>query len=76
MRRPNPNNGGRPKVAVKLSSKRVVRHIDGESRRRLGISGSEMLRKYHRGKLKDVGEVADLIVWSNILPEDDPIFED
>ncbi len=68
-------NGQRPEVSVKLSREQVLDHIDSEARNRLGMSARVMLRKYRRGKLEDVGRVADLIVWSDALPEDDPIFE-
>jgi hypothetical protein len=67
---------GRGEVIVKLSRDHVVRHLDSETRRRLGISARTMLARYRRGTLKDVGRVADLIVWSDALPQDDPIFGD
>jgi hypothetical protein len=71
----NCRNGRRPKLVAKMRRSQVLSHIDTESRKRLGISGAAMMRQYRRGKLRDVGRVADLIVWSDILPEDDPIFE-
>lgn len=30
--------------------------------------------RYRRGQLKDIGKVADLIVWSDALADNDPIF--
>ena len=66
---------GCARTVVKLSPARVRRYLDRECMRRLGISAGCMLRKYRRGTLKDAGRVADLIVWSDALPKDDPIFE-
>jgi len=75
MRRINSSNSRRPKVSITMPRSRVVRHIDSEARKRLGMSAREMLRQYRSGKLRDVGRVADLIVWSDALADDDPIFE-
>jgi hypothetical protein len=75
MRRVLNKNGRAPEVSVKLSRDRVLSHIDSEARKRLGMSARVMLRKYRRGQLRDVGRVADLIVWSDALPDNNPIFE-
>jgi hypothetical protein len=73
MRRAQTRNGR--EVVVTVSPASVRRHLEKEARRRLGLSAREMIVRYRRGKLKDVGRVADLIVWSDALPENDPIFE-
>ncbi len=74
MRRTYNSSDGRCSATVTLSRDRVISHIDSEARKRLRMSARTMLRKYRRGQLKDVGRVADLIVWSDALSDDDPIF--
>jgi hypothetical protein len=70
----NGRNGRGCMVIRKVPRARVLSYLDSESRRRLGISAHAMLRQYRHGRLKDIGRVADLIVWSDALPQNDPIF--
>lgn len=41
--------------------------VDSEARRRLGISGADMLDLYTQGELDDPGRVADLIALADLL---------
>lgn len=54
---------------AELTPEYIRELLDSESRRRLGISGDEMLGRYERGELDDPGRVADLIVLSDLLCE-------
>ena len=59
---------------LKLSRAEILSCIDTAARRRLGMSGHEMLSAYRAGRLKDLGSVADVIVLANLLADDDPVF--
>lgn len=65
----NGNNG-----IEKVSRQHVIDLLETRSRKRLGISAKQMLKKYRTGKLESVGEVADLLVIADMLPPNDPIF--
>jgi len=52
-----------------LDAEYIRREIDGEARRRLGISGDEMLSRFERGELDDPGRVADLLALADLLRE-------
>jgi molecular chaperone DnaK (HSP70) len=54
---------------TELTAEYIRDLVDAESRRRLGISGEEMLGRYERGELEDAGRVADLIVLAGLLRE-------
>lgn len=54
---------------VELTPEYIRELVDSESRRRLGMSGDDMLRRYSRGELDDPGRVADLIVLVDLLGE-------
>jgi hypothetical protein len=54
---------------VELSPEEILSIIDRGAQRRLGISGTEMLTRFHRGQLKDLGEVADLLVLAALLED-------
>ena len=47
----------------------IRREIDTEARRRLGISGDELLARFERGELDDPGRVADLLALADLLRE-------
>jgi hypothetical protein len=63
----------RPSV-LKLSREEILDRIDCVARQRLGMSGTEMIRAYRAGRLRDPGAVADVLVLANLLAEDDPVF--
>ncbi|HCG00886.1 MAG TPA: hypothetical protein DEV93_10135 [Chloroflexi bacterium] len=47
-----------------------IRHeIDIEARRRLGISGDELLARFESGELDDPGRVGDLLALADLLRE-------
>jgi hypothetical protein len=52
-----------------LDAEYIRREIDGEARRRLGISGDELLSRFERGELDDPGRVADLLALADLLRE-------
>lgn len=52
----------------------IVAYIDGQARKRLKATARDMLRAWREGRLDVAGEVADLLVLADMLPEDDPIF--
>jgi len=52
----------------------IVGELEREAHRRLGISAEQLFREYRNGQLQDIGAVADLIVISDLLGRDDPIF--
>jgi len=54
---------------VELSRQEILALIDEGARQRLGISGEELLDLYRRGKLRDLGEVADLLVLATLLED-------
>lgn len=54
---------------VELSREEILSLIDRGAQRRLGISGSTLLERFHRGQLQDLGEVADLLVLAALLED-------
>ena len=54
---------------VELSRQEILALINEGARQRLGISGDELLEVYRRGKLRDLGEVADLLVLATLLED-------
>lgn len=54
---------------VELSRKEILTLIDEGARQRLGISGETLLERYRRGQLRDLGEVADLLVLATLLED-------
>ena len=54
---------------VELSREEILGLIDEGARHRLGIPGEELLELYHRGQLRDLGEVADLLVLATLLED-------
>ena len=59
---------------LELSRGEIIQQLDREAHRRLNISGEELVRRYHKGLLKDCGNVADLLALASLLTEDDPLF--
>jgi hypothetical protein len=54
---------------VELSRQEILALIDDGARQRLGISGEKLLEFYRRGELRDLGEVADLLVLATLLED-------
>jgi len=53
---------------VELSREEILGLIDEGARHRLGIRGEELLELY-LGQLRDLGEVADLLVLATLLED-------
>ena len=58
---------------LELTREEITRQLDREARRRLGIEGVELLRRYQAGELKDYGKVADLLALAILLAEEAPL---
>jgi hypothetical protein len=54
---------------VELSREEILGLIDQGAQRRLGISGEALLERYRGGQLRDLGEVADLLVLAGLLED-------
>ena len=54
---------------IELSRDEILALIDQGARRRLGISGDALLENYRRGRLPNLGEVADLLVLAALLAD-------
>lgn len=61
-------------IPLELTRESIVQQLDREARRRLNISGEELVRQFRSGLLKDCGKVADLLALASLLTEDDPLF--
>ena len=59
-----------------LNREQIVQRLNRGAIDRRGISAVELLRQFREGTLDDPGEVADLLVLSDLLEEDDPIFHE
>lgn len=59
---------------LELTRDEIAQQLDREARRRLNISGEELVRRYRAGDLKDCGQVADLLALASLLDKDDPLF--
>lgn len=57
-----------------LTREQILEILERESQKRLGLSARELFRRYARGLLEDPGEVSDLVVIADLLPEDDELF--
>ena len=55
---------------VELSREEILGLIDQGAHRRLGISGEALLERYRRGQLRNLGEVADLLVLAALLEDE------
>jgi hypothetical protein len=54
---------------VELGREEILGLIDQGARQRLGISSEALLERYRRGQLRNVGEVADLLVLATLLED-------
>lgn len=59
---------------LELTREQIVTRLQREARRRLGMSATEMVKRYRAGRLLDPGRVADLIALAHLLPDDDPFY--
>ena len=59
--------------SVELTRDRIARLLEEGARKRRGVSARRLVRSYKRGGLQEPGEVADLLVLADLLPDDDPI---
>jgi len=57
-----------------FTREQIIAIIEREAQKRLGLSARELFRRYSKGLLEDPGEVSDLIVVADLLPEDDELF--
>lgn len=59
---------------TEMSRDEIVSLIDAAARQRVGMSAKQLLSRHRSGQLKDDGPVIDLLVFADLLPDDDPIF--
>jgi hypothetical protein len=64
------------RAVIELTRDELVKLLDEEARQRGGMSARDMLRAYRSGQLDQTGEVADLLILGNLLPETDPLLPD
>jgi hypothetical protein len=63
-------------VAVQeVSREEIIRTIDELARKRRGMSAHQLLCAYRAGRLEISGDVTDLLVYSDLLSPNDPIFD-
>jgi hypothetical protein len=58
---------------LELSRDRIAGLIERGAQERRGVSARRLVRSYRRGRLQEPGEVADLLVLADLLPDDDAI---
>jgi len=56
-----------------LTRDQIADLLERGAKERRGISARRLLRSYKRGQLYEPGEVADLLILADLLPEDDPL---
>lgn len=64
-----------PNVAepLVLTRDQIADLLEHGAQKRRGVSARRLLRSYKRGQLYEPGEVADLLILADLLPEDDPL---
>lgn len=60
--------------ALELNREEIVALLEQQAHQRLGRSAGEMLADYREGRLENPGDVADLLVLADLLPDSDPLF--
>lgn len=60
--------------ALQLSRDEIADLVEREAQRRRGLSARQLLGAYRQGRLESPGDVADLLVLADLLPQDDPLF--
>jgi hypothetical protein len=58
---------------VELGRDEIARELEDGARERLGMSARDLVSAYKRGTLEDPSDVADLLVLSDLLHDDDPL---
>lgn len=61
-------------TALRLSRDEIADLIERQAQRRRGLSARQLLGAYRQGRLENPGDVADLLVLADLLPQDDPLF--
>lgn len=61
--------------ALQLNREQIVELLEQQARQRLGRSAREILRDYRAGRLENPGDVADLLILGDLLPDSDPLFD-
>ena len=59
---------------IEMSRREILECIEEGAQARVGMSAIELLQRYREGRLSNPGEVADILVLSDLLDPDDPIF--
>lgn len=62
------------RAIVRYTRYEVVAVLEKGARKRLGIGARQMFEGYVKGKI-DCCEIADLRIFSSLLPDDDPLFQ-
>jgi hypothetical protein len=52
----------------------VVTQIERMANQRVHMSARDLIRAHREGRLPDPGQVGDILVLADMLPEDDPLF--
>jgi uncharacterized protein YehS (DUF1456 family) len=55
-----------------ISADEIRGILDTEAKKRLGLSGDELLRRYDAGEIADPSEIADLLILADLLMEPQP----
>ena len=66
---------GGPGKTIELTREQIIQILEEKARERLGISAHELLIRYRQGKIENPGELADILMTADLLPEDDEIFK-
>jgi hypothetical protein len=60
-------------AVIEMTRDEIAEMLEAEAQRRRCLPASVLLRQYRAGQLDQLGDVADLIALSNLLPEHDPL---
>ena len=61
-------------AALELKREEIVARLERGARRRLDLSAQEFILAYREGRLRDCGQVADLLSLAHLLDKNDPLF--
>jgi hypothetical protein len=61
---------------VELGRDEIAREIEAGAQERLGMSAGQLVDAYRKGTLEDPSDVADLLVLSDLLADDDPLLSE
>jgi hypothetical protein len=62
-------------AGVEYTRREILDRLEQGAQTRRGISAAKLLRAYRDGTLEEPGEVADLLALSDLLADNDPIFD-